>query len=117
MNRSDLERLRDARDFARYARDNAGGLSAEAFAEAKQPQHAALYDLAIIGETLSRVSAEVKSTTSVIEWKAFADLRNFIVHAYWQIDFDIVADVIKKELDPLARELNTLIAVFENSDK
>jgi hypothetical protein len=29
MKRSDLERLRDARDFARYAQDNAGGLTAD----------------------------------------------------------------------------------------
>ncbi len=117
MNRSDLERLRDARDFARYAQDNAGGLGADTLAEAKQPQHAALYNLAIIGETLNRVSAEVKSITSSIEWKAFADLRNFIVHAYWQIDFEIVADVIKNRLDPLTVELDKLITFLERPEK
>lgn len=42
MNCSDLERLRDARGFARDAQDNAGGLTAEVLADAKQPQHAAL---------------------------------------------------------------------------
>ena len=41
MSRSDLERLRDACDFARHARNNAGGLSGDMLAAAIQPQHAA----------------------------------------------------------------------------
>jgi uncharacterized protein with HEPN domain len=117
MSRSDLERLRDARAFAGYARDNAGGLSADVLADAVQPQHAALYDLAVIGETLNKVSAAVKGAAPTLEWRLIADLRNLIVHAYWQIDLDIIADVIRYRLDPLVEELNKLIAFVERSDK
>lgn len=116
MSRSDLERLRDARDFCRYAQDNAGGLSAEALADAKQPQHAALYNLAVVGETLHRVSVEVKSFGPEIKWKEYADLRSFIIHAYWQIDFGIVADVVERELDILIAELDKLITFVELSE-
>jgi uncharacterized protein with HEPN domain len=117
MNRSDLDRLRDAREFVRYAQDNAGGLSAEVLADAKQPQHAALYDLVVIGETLNKVSAEVKSAAPALEWRLVADLRNLIVHAYWQIDLDIIADVIKNRLDPLSGKLDSLIAFIERSER
>jgi uncharacterized protein with HEPN domain len=117
MNRSDLERLRDARDFSRYAKENAGDLSAETLAEARQPQHAALFDLIIIGETLNKVSAEVKSAAPAVEWRLIADLRNLIVHAYWQIDLEIIADVVGKRLDPLIAELSALIVFVERSDK
>ncbi len=117
MNRSDPERLRDARAFARYAQDNAGGLTAEVLADAAQPQHAALYDLVVIGETLNKVSAEVKSAAPAMEWRLIADLRNLIVHAYWQIDLEIIADVIENRLDPLIAELNRLIAFVERSEK
>ena len=116
MNRSDLRRLRDARDFARHAQYNAGGLSAEVLADAPQPQHAALYDLAIVGETLNRVSAAVKRAGPAIEWRLVADLRNLIVHAYWQIDLEIIADVIKNRLDPLIEELETLVAFVERTE-
>src|SRR4051794_30366635 len=61
MTRSDLERLRDARDFARFAQENAGELSSHALADARQPQHAALFDLGVIGETLNRVSSEFEA--------------------------------------------------------
>jgi uncharacterized protein with HEPN domain len=117
MNRADVERLRDASEFARYARGSAGGLPAAILAEAIQPLHAALYNLAVIGETLNKVSAGVKSAAPGIEWKSYADLRNFIVHAYWQIDLEIVADVIQNRLDPLVVELDTLIAFVESSEK
>jgi uncharacterized protein with HEPN domain len=85
MNRSDLDRLRDARDFARHAQDNAGGLPSDILADAKQPQHAALYDLVIIGETLNKVSGEVKSAAPHLGWRPIANLRNIIVHAYWRM--------------------------------
>ena len=116
MKRSDLERLRDARDFARYAQNNAGGLSADILADARQPQHAALFDLIIIGETLNRVSAEVKSAAPDLPWQAVVDLRNFVVHAYWQVDFEIIADVIANRLDPLIDQLEGLIKFVERSE-
>ncbi|MPZ55741.1 MAG: DUF86 domain-containing protein [Rhizobiales bacterium] len=96
MKRFDLERLRDAGDFARYAQGNASGLSADVLADAMQPQHAALFDLIIIGETLNGVSAEVKSAAPDLPWQAMVDLHPFVVHAYWQVDFEIIADVIEK---------------------
>lgn len=116
MKRSDLDRLRDAQAFARHAKEDAGGLRPETLAEATQPQHAALYDLAVIGETSNRVSAQVKSAAPDIEWREFYDLRNFIVHAYWQIDLEIIANVIRDRLDPLESELAALIAFVERTE-
>jgi uncharacterized protein with HEPN domain len=81
MKRSDLDRLRDARYFARHAQNNAGGFNAAALAEARQPQHAALYNLVAIGETLNRVSPEIKTAAPGLDWKNFSDLRNYIVHS------------------------------------
>jgi uncharacterized protein with HEPN domain len=99
MIRSDLERLRDAPEFAEHARYHAGGLPADILADALQPQHAALFALVIIGETLHRVSSEVKSAGPTVEWRLIANLRNIIVHSYWQIDLEIIADIIKHRLN------------------
>lgn len=116
MNRSDLERLRDARDFAQIAQRNAGGLGHERLAEAVEIQHAALYNLVIVGETLHGVSAEVKGAAPTMEWRGYSDLRNYIVHSYWQIDLEIIAEVIQNRLDPLIKKLNTLIAFVERAE-
>lgn len=116
MSRSDIARLRDARDYAKHAMDNAGGLSADTLAAALQPQHAALFDLIVVGEALNKVSPDVKALGPSIPWKAVIELRNVIVHGYWQIDLEIIADVVEHELAPLTSELETLIAVVERAE-
>ena len=117
MNRSDLDRLWDARDFARHVQENAGGLSAETLAGAKQPQHAALYGLVIVGETLGKVSAEVQSAAPELPWKAMTNLRNILVHAYWRVDLQLIAGIVAHRIDPLVAELERLIAFLERSEK
>jgi hypothetical protein len=39
-----------------------------------------------------------------------------LVHGYWQIDLDIIADVIDSNLNPLISELEKLIKQIERSD-
>jgi uncharacterized protein with HEPN domain len=39
------------------------------------------------------------------------------VHSYWQIDLEIIAKVIKKDLDALVAELTRLIVFVERSGK
>jgi uncharacterized protein with HEPN domain len=116
MNRSDLDRLRDARHFAHEAIGHATGLSAEVLATATQPQHAALYALTIVGETLGKIPTDLRNEAPKIRWRAITALRNHVVHAYWQVDLEIIADVIENRLDPLIEELNKLIAFVERID-
>jgi uncharacterized protein with HEPN domain len=117
MNRSDLDRLRDARNFAQHALNTAGGLPPDVLAGAFQPQHAALFNLVVIGETLNKVSAEIKSAAPDLPWRATYTLRNLIVHAYWQIDLQNIARIIEAELEPLMEQLDRLIAFVERSEK
>jgi uncharacterized protein with HEPN domain len=116
MSRSDLERLRDARDFAQFAQGNGGGLTSDILAGARQPQHAVLFDLVIIGETLNKVSTEVQKAAPNLPWRQIVNMRNIIVHSYWLIDLEIIADVIENRLGPLIEELEKLIAFIERAE-
>jgi uncharacterized protein with HEPN domain len=116
MNRSDLERLRDARDSTSHAQRNAGSLRPERLAEVTQILHAALYNLVIVGETLHRVSAAVKGAAPTMEWRGYSNLHNYIVHSCWQIDLEVIADVIQNRLGSLIAELDTLIAFVERAE-
>ena len=75
-----------------------------------------VYDLVIVGETLHKVSAEIKGAAPAMEWRGYSDLRNYIVHSYWQIDFEIIAEIVRNRLDPLIAELDALIAFVERSE-
>ena len=116
MIRSDLNRLRDARDFSWGAFTHATGLAADVLAQAKQPQHAALYALVVVGEAFAKIPTDIRSAAPAIQWSAITALRNHLVHAYWQIDFEIIADVIENRIHPLIAELDRLVEFVERMD-
>jgi uncharacterized protein with HEPN domain len=102
--------LLDAAAFADQAVMHAGGLTAEALSEAAQALHAALYGICVVGKALHRVSVETRSLAPELpSTKAYA-LRNRIVRSYWKIDTTIIADVIERDLPPLAADLHALVA-------
>ena len=109
MTRGPLEWFADARAFAQFAMQDAGGLSAEILAGALQPRHAALYDLVVIGEALNNVPEDLQSLAPEIPWAAIIGLRNRIVHAYWQTDLEIIANIIENRLEPLMGEIDRLV--------
>jgi uncharacterized protein with HEPN domain len=88
-----LDRLRDAPTYALAAGDNALGLSPEILAEAKQPLHAALYDLVVIGEALGKIPEEIRS-----------------------LALGIIDEVVENRLDPLVAAIDRLIAIVEIGD-
>ena len=111
--RDTLASLNDIRHYAREAQAGAGGLSAERLSEAHQQRHAALYCLVVVGTAMAALPDEVKSLAPEIPWRAVSGLRNHVVHAHWQVDFTIIADVIATRLDPLIEALDRLIADLE----
>ncbi len=114
--RTDRERLADARRFIVQVQGHAGGLDAETLAQAPQPLHAALYGLTVIGEALSYVSPTIKALAPEIRWRSMTSMRNILVHAYWQVDLTIVADVVENELPRLDGALVDLQRRIEISD-
>jgi hypothetical protein len=40
-----------------------------------------------------------------------------VVHAYWQIDFEIIAEVIENRVAPLIAELDKRIVLSERTDR
>jgi uncharacterized protein with HEPN domain len=116
MSRSVVERLKDIIWSAELAVRHASGLDAAALKVADQPRDAALYRVAVIGEVASQLPAEVQTLAPEIPWHQIKNMRNHIVHGYWQIDFQIVAETIALDLEPLTTTANRLIELIERSD-
>lgn len=114
--RTPLERLGDARVYARQAVVDASGLDPEVLAEAKQPLHAALYDLLVVGAALGKLPDEWRSLTPDILWIAIGGLRNRIAHASWQIDLTIVADMIAHRIQPLIDAIDRLAETVKRAE-
>lgn len=63
----------------------------------------------IVGEAANRLSDEVRSQHSEIPWPQIIGMRNRIVHAYDEVDLDLLWDTVTLELPPLIAQLERLL--------
>ncbi|HEY7298702.1 MAG TPA: HepT-like ribonuclease domain-containing protein [Xanthobacteraceae bacterium] len=115
MSRSVLDRLKDILYSADLAARYAAGLKSDTLAAANQERDAVLFRIAIIGEIASTLPREILALAPEIPWIAIKNMRNHIIHGYWQIDFGIVANTIASDLEPLKATAYRLISLMERT--
>ena len=62
---------------------------------------AVIRNLQVLAESAKRLSDEVKSVHPEIEWASIAGLRNILVHAYFEVDLDVVWGIVNSDLPRL----------------
>ncbi len=65
--------------------------------------------LEIIGEAVSNVDDAYKAAHPDIPWKKIRGLRNVVAHMYWNVDYDIIWDVVTIEIPTLNKEIEALL--------
>lgn len=65
--------------------------------------------LEIFGEAASRVSSQFQKKHSRIPWRAIVGMRNRLIHAYFDIDYDVVWEALTNEIPGIIPELEKLI--------
>ena len=63
----------------------------------------------IIGEAANKVSAETRSQAADIKWAAIAGMRNRLIHAYFDVNLDLLWDTLTEDLPPLITALERLL--------
>ena len=63
-------------------------------------------EIEIIGEAASQISESTWHQWSVIPWADIIGMRNRLVHAYFDINLDILWQTIQHDLPPLIAELS-----------
>ena len=64
----------------------------------------------IIGQAASKVSLETRMATPSVPWPAIVSMRNRLIHAYFDIDRDIVWKTLTEEIPPLRSLLSTVVS-------
>jgi uncharacterized protein with HEPN domain len=65
--------------------------------------------LEIIGEAAGRVSSDMRQKYSFLPWDAVIGMRNRLIHAYFDVDLDIVWETVKRDIPSLISHLETII--------
>ncbi len=100
--RDDHERLRDLLEAAgkiadRVARGRALFLTDEDL------QLAVVRLIEIVGEACAHLSADLRERHPSVPWRAAANMRNRVIHGYFDVDLDLVWAAAAEEVPGLAR--------------
>lgn len=63
----------------------------------------------IVGEAASKVTQETRDTHPHIPWRAIVGMRNRLVHAYFEINVDMVWVAATQEIPLLLSQLRLLV--------
>ncbi len=94
-------------EAAEQAAEALGGLEPDALGEDRLRLDALLWNLAVLGEAASQVSNELKRSNPQVPWHRPTQLRNRIIHGYWEVDLDIVSSTVHHDLPGLIAALKS----------
>ncbi|NEO27432.1 MAG: DUF86 domain-containing protein [Kamptonema sp. SIO4C4] len=70
---------------------------------------AVVKDLEIIGEAAGRITDDCRARHPQLPWLDITGMRNRLIHAYFDVNLDVVWDTITNDLTPLIKTLNRVI--------
>jgi uncharacterized protein with HEPN domain len=102
-------RLRHMLDAAREAIAFSENKTRESLDSDKQLVRALEKSIEIIGEAAVHVLEEVRHDLLGIPWTNIIGMRNHLIHAYFDINLDILWKTIIEDLPPLITELEKIL--------
>lgn len=67
----------------------------------------------ILGEAATRVTSQCRDGLPQIPWTNIIGMRNRLIHAYFDIDLDILWKTVLEDLPPLVAELEKILEARE----
>ena len=68
-----------------------------------------LYDFIVIGEASSQIPGEIRNSYPDVPWRLMSDLRNVMVHEYFQVNLLLTWRTIQNNLPALAQQLREIL--------
>ena len=109
MQRSDTIRIQHMLDAAIEARGFIADKSRSDLDIDRMLVLSVVKSIEIIGEAASKVSDDARSASPSIPWQDITAMRNRLIHAYFDINLDVVWDTVIEEMPPLIDELKKII--------
>jgi uncharacterized protein with HEPN domain len=88
------------------------GVDADNFIEDELVQSAVLQKLSVIGEAAARLPRPFREQHSHVPWRQIADFRNFVVHAYFAVNWSIVWVTATQDAPVLREQVERILGGF-----
>jgi uncharacterized protein with HEPN domain len=70
---------------------------------------AVVADFAIIGEAARHIPPDVTAAHPEVPWRAIADMRNVVVHAYFSVEPKVLWETIQNDLPRLTATVERML--------
>lgn len=84
-----------------------------AFLEDHKTQDAVLRNLHTLAESAQRISSDLKSKHSQVDWRILSAFRNVVVHNYLGISLDRIWDIVENDLPALKKNITAILETVE----
>lgn len=71
--------------------------------------HAILYNIQVLGEAAKNIPSDMREQHPEIAWRGTTSMRDVLVHKYFQIDLDLLWEVIHDKIPALREQLAPLL--------
>jgi len=71
--------------------------------------------LEIVGEAAARTPKDECARHPSVPWNEIVSLRNRLIHGYDSVDFDILWQIVTRDLPPLVAELEKVVGLRSSS--
>ena len=100
--------LEDILDSINAIEDYVKNVDFDTFYSDRKTYSATIREFEIIGEAVGKIIDYLEKDSSV-NWRDIKDFRNFLIHEYFGVDFEIVWQTIEEDLPKLKVSINRLI--------
>lgn len=76
----------------------------------RKTQDAVVRNLEIIGEAVKQLSPALRAKHADVPWKRIAGMRDKMIHDYFGVDWQLVWEVVERELHALAEKVRSIVS-------
>ena len=113
MSPDDLIRLRHMAEGVQAALDFSRGRQRAELDTDTMLRFALIHAVQIVGEAAARVSTDGRSEAAGIDWPAIVGMRNRLVHAYFDVNAEILWTTVTKSLPSLLGQVRAIEGVVQ----
>ena len=84
------------------------GMDRDAFFTDERTYHAVVHCLLIVGEAAKHIPEHARQSMPMIEWRKIAGMRDWLAHAYFAINNEILWNAVETKIPDLYRTLQDL---------
>lgn len=110
---NDVVRLQHMLDAAEQAIRFCAGRSRAELDGDVMLRFALVHAITVVGEAAARISTQTREARPDIAWGSIVGMRNRLVHAYFDIDSDVLWESVNEGLPPLAGQLRAALQTSE----